>query len=243
LARIKDNAALQLVIRDRRSQRLSVRLEIAKAVRALAEDQQEGLRQRQVEIASLRREWEEIARDFSKLRREWLILVRSELCKYGYNPEEPRIPEHHAGGGRWTRLAGSDDPNNASDTPPFPRQPYADGHHWVPKTVFQKRNFSAETEAVFEKSTSGPLADRTVNFNNIEHRRYNDAVEDLLDAFLERNKITAEQMTPVQAREFIQEVIGSSDPRIREFVIKIRQEVYRYIRRYGPWRGGGGDED
>jgi hypothetical protein len=90
----------------------------------------------------------------------------------------------------------------------------------VPKTVFQKRNFSAETEAVFEKSTSGPLADRTVNFNNIEHRQYNDAVNDLLDVFLERNKITAEQMTPTQAREFIQEVIGSSDPRIREFANK-----------------------
>jgi hypothetical protein len=43
-----------------------------------------------------------------------------------------------------------------------------------------------------------------------------DAVEDLLDAFLERNKITAEQMTPAQAREFVQEVIGSSDPRIRD---------------------------
>ncbi|HEY1980162.1 MAG TPA: hypothetical protein VGH13_08735 [Xanthobacteraceae bacterium] len=90
----------------------------------------------------------------------------------------------------------------------------------MPKTVFQKRNFSAETEAVFEKSTSGPLADRTVNFNNIEHRQYNDAVNDLLDVFLERNKITAEQMTPTQAREFIQEVIGSSDPRIREFANK-----------------------
>jgi hypothetical protein len=146
--------------------------EIVNAMRALADDRDEGLRRRQAEIASIRRELEEIVDDVCKLRREWSLLVRSALRKYGYNPEEPRIPEYHTGGGEWTRVAGSDNPNNASDTPPFPRQPYADGHHWVPRTVFQKRNLSAETEAVFEKSTSGPLADRTVNFNNIEHRQY-----------------------------------------------------------------------
>jgi hypothetical protein len=25
------------------------------------------------------------------------------LCKYGYNPEEPRVPAGNTGGGRWTR--------------------------------------------------------------------------------------------------------------------------------------------
>ena len=50
-------------------------------------------------------------------------------------------------------------------------------------------------------------------------------------------------MTPEQANEFVQEVIGSSDLRIRGFVMKIRQEVLRYILRYGPWLRGGGDED
>ena len=213
-------------------------------MRALAQDQDDGLRQRRVEITSIRRELEEIARDIGKLRREWPLLVLSELRKYGYNPNEPRVPKHSPGGGEWTRFAASDDPNDASDTPPFRRQPYGEGHHWVPKGVFKQRSFSKETEAVFKQSTSGPLADRKVNYRTLDHIAYNQAVDELLDAFLQKNKITAEQMTPAQASEFVQEVIGSSDLRIRGFVTKIRQEVLRYNLRYGPWRrGGGGDED
>jgi hypothetical protein len=169
-----------------------------------------------------------------------------KLRKYGYNPEEPRIPKHNAGGGQWTQVAANDDPNDASDAPDnssFPVQKYGRGHHWVPRVVFENRNFSKEKDAVFEKSTSGPLADPTINQNTVEHREYNDAINELLDAFLKKNNITDEQMTPAQAGEFVQEVIGSSDPVIRGFVIKIRQEVWRYIRRYGPWRRGGGGED
>ena len=126
-----------------------------------------------------------------------------------------------------------------------PRQPYAQGHHWVPRVIFEnkERNFSTETRVVLEKSTSGPLADRTVNYNNAEHRAYNYAVDELLETYLKKSKITSEQMTPTQAGEFVQEVIGSSDPRIRGFVLKIRQERWKYIRRYGAWRRGGGDED
>ncbi len=178
-----------------------------------------------------------------KLRRDGPALILSELRKYGYNPEEPRVPKYNPGGGEWTRVAAFDDPNDASDAPPFPRQPRAEGHHWVPKVVYENRNFSQETEAIFEKSTSGPLADRTVNYNNAEHRAYNVAVEVLLDAFLKGNNITEEQMAPAQASEFVQEVIGSSDLRIRGFVIKIRQEILRYNLRYGPWRRGGDGED
>jgi hypothetical protein len=223
---------------------LDVRLEIVKVMRALAQDQDEALRQRRAEIASIRHELEAIARDIRNLCREWPLSIRAELRKHGYNPDEPRLPKHNPGAGEWTRLAAADDLNDTSDAPPFPRQPNAEGHHWVPKTVFRNRDFSQETKGVFEKSTSGPLADRSVNYNDAEHRAYNDAVDKLLDAFLEKNNITEEQMTPAQASEFVQEVIGSTDLRIRGFVIKIRQEVLRYNLRYGPWRrGGGGDED
>jgi hypothetical protein len=73
---------------------------------------------------------------------------------------------------------------------------------------------------------------------------YNDPVNQLLDAFLKTNNVTDEQMTPAQAEEFVQNVKGSSDPRIREFVLKIERESLRYILRYGPeGRGGGGDEE
>jgi hypothetical protein len=74
--------------------------EIVNAMRTLADDRHEGFQWRQAEIASIRRELEKIVQEFCKLRREWPLLLRSELRKYGYNPEEPRIPEHHTGGGR-----------------------------------------------------------------------------------------------------------------------------------------------
>jgi hypothetical protein len=61
---------------------------------------------------------------------------------------------------------------------------------------------------------------------------------------MKRNGITEEEMTPAQAKDFVQEVLDSSDPRIRGFVFKIHRERLRYILRYGNWRrGGGGDDD
>jgi hypothetical protein len=166
------------------------------------------------------------------------------LRKYGFDPGEPRIPKHHAGGGEWTRVAADDDPSETSDGPRFRRQPYADGHHWVPKVVYRTRSFPKETTAVFDKSKSGPLANPEINLNTVEHIAYNKAVDLLLDAYLKKNEIAEEQMTPAQALEFVQEVLDSSDPRIREFVRKIRWGAMRYDLRYGPGRrGGGGDED
>lgn len=42
----------------------------------------------------------------------------------------------------------------------------------------------------------------------------------------------------------MQEIKGSSDPRIRDFVLKIERESIEYIMRYGPEeRGGDGDEE
>jgi hypothetical protein len=165
------------------------------------------------------------------------------LRKYGYDPVEPRIPKHHVGGGRWTRVAANDDPNEAPDGPWFPRQPYADGHHWVTRKIFEKRNFSDEVKAFFDDAKSGPLADPKVNYNTEAHRAYNDAVNELLDQFLKKNNITEEQMKLAQAEELVQEVKSSTNPVIREFVMKINREVLRYGLRWGPWRRGGGGGD
>src|SRR5208282_2330153 len=94
--------------------RLDVRLEIVKAMRALAPDQNEALRQRQAEIASIRRELEEIAQVICKLRRDAPALVLSELRKYGYNPDEPRVPKGKPGGGQWTSGGGSGSSANST---------------------------------------------------------------------------------------------------------------------------------
>jgi len=42
------------------------------------------------------------------------------LNKYGYNPEEPRVPKHDTGGGEWTQIAASDDSDETSDAPKPP---------------------------------------------------------------------------------------------------------------------------
>jgi hypothetical protein len=106
---------------------LEVRLEIAKALQTLAGDQDERLRQRPAEIASIRCELEEIAQEVRALRSDGPSLILSKLRKYGYNPDEPRVPKHSPGGGRWTRVAANDGQNDASDASEFPRQPFAEG--------------------------------------------------------------------------------------------------------------------
>lgn len=217
--------------------------EIFKAARTLAKED-ELVRQRREETASIRNELEVIQKDIAELRRDGRSLILAELRKYGYNPQEPRVPKHEPGGGEWTHVSANDDPNEVSSDVWFRAQPYAEGHHWVPKTVYQKRRFSSEVVEVFDKSRSGPLANPTVNYNSSEHRQYNVAVNELLDAFLDKMKITDQTMTPSQAEEFVQEVKGASDPRIRQFITKINREVLRYNLRYGPGRrGGGGDEE
>lgn len=85
-------------------------------------------------------------------------------------------------------------------------------------------------------------ANPKINSNNAERIAYNKAVSQLLDAYLARNEIAEEQMTPAQASEFVQEVLDSKDPIIRNFVRKLKWEAMRYGLRYGPGRRGGGDE-
>ncbi|MFZ1923190.1 MAG: hypothetical protein WAU57_16305 [Xanthobacteraceae bacterium] len=69
-----------------------VRREIVKAMRVLIEDGDEQFSRRRAEIAAIRLGLEEIARDIAKICREAPSLILSELRKYGYNPEEPRVP-------------------------------------------------------------------------------------------------------------------------------------------------------
>jgi len=81
---------------------LEARLEIMKAIGTLAAQHEDEQLRRRAEIASIRRELEEIAQDLRKLCREWPSLVRSELGKAGFDPNEPRVPKHNPGGGEWT---------------------------------------------------------------------------------------------------------------------------------------------
>lgn len=63
----------------------------------------EALQHRRAEIAPIRNELEAIGEELSKLCRNVRSLLLSELHKYGYNPNEPRVPAGNPDGGRWTR--------------------------------------------------------------------------------------------------------------------------------------------
>src|SRR5580700_6216764 len=79
---------------------LHTRLEIAKAIRALAgPDEDELLRQRRAEIAAIRRDLETLARGVRKLGEELPALVMAELrtALKKYSPDQPRVPAGNSG--------------------------------------------------------------------------------------------------------------------------------------------------
>ncbi|MGA8820076.1 MAG: hypothetical protein WB624_22545 [Xanthobacteraceae bacterium] len=227
---------------------LDVRLAIIRAIGAHKEQcDNERARLRRAEIAFLRHELKGIAQDLRKVGRECLFLIRSELRKAGFNPNEPRVPAGNPDGGQWANdgRPPANESQVLSDAPDggwIPGAQYAaDGHHWVPKAVYGKYSLRPETKKVFDNSTSGPLADDSVNRWNIEHRTYNEAVNEAFTAYLKKNTIVADQMTPEQAEEILGEVKGSTDPRIRMLRMKILRQSLRYFWVFGP-RGGGDEE-
>jgi hypothetical protein len=185
--------------------------------------------------------------------------VSAESVVRKASPDDPKHPGWPAGtsggkGGQFRPKVGSDDGSGTSATETgsaetsnakIPYQKYGVGHHWVTQKIFNKRNFSDEVKAFFDDNTSGALADPKVNYNNIEHRQYDEAVNKMLDGFLQKNEIAEEKMTVDQANQFLQEVLELREPIIRDFVKKIKYQRFKYIMRYGfgPWRRGGGGVD
>lgn len=151
--------------------------------------------------------------------------------KYGYNPEEPRIPKYHAGGGRWTygaqfAQAGTDDAASILRR--------RGGHHFVPRAVYKDLPLKRETRKIFDDARTGRLKAAQHGWS-VEHGLYNQAVAEALKQFTERNNIKLEYMTPGEAQQFVYEVIGSGDPRIRELNLRIyRREILYYIQRHMP---------
>jgi hypothetical protein len=90
-----------------------------------------------------------------------------------------------------------------------------------------------ETRKVFEEGATGPLRAQ-VHRGGDGHELYTRAVKEALDRFKIENHIASDSadMTPEQARKFLDEVKQSSDPRIRNFNFRIyMREVNYYLRR------------
>src|SRR5262249_47030766 len=83
---------------------LHTQLEIAKAIRTLADDDQSDAERRRSEIAALRRDCEALKLDLQKAGEEWLALVKTELVAElkKYSADQPRVPKGNRDGGQWT---------------------------------------------------------------------------------------------------------------------------------------------
>jgi hypothetical protein len=164
----------------------------------------------------------------------------SVIQKYGYSPDQPRVSAGNPDGGKWTRDGVQIAQAGGGLQFGLPRRR---GHHWVPKALYEDDEevpLQPATRKVFKDNVSGPLFDKRINYWGPEHAAYNDAVKDLFISYLEKNKITSDQMTPAQAGEFVQEVLGSGDPRIYKLKMKVMYEAMRYWLIRGP---RGGDEE
>jgi hypothetical protein len=107
-----------------------------------------------------------------------------------------------------------------------------DGHHVVNKAAYQNRGLSEEATKVFQNAKTGKLLEPQNNYFDAMHRQYNVAVSELLDKYLEKHSIEPSRMTGEQARGFVREVLRSTDPRIRDFNLRIfRGEIRAILKR------------
>jgi len=209
-----------------------VRLEIAKAIQALAAPHN-GQPDRRAEIAAFRCDLEDVSQELAKAFRKCAVSVRSEFWKY--NADEPRVPKGNLDGGEWTR--GLEYAASATDDWTSVLRRHG-GHHIAPKGVYRKYPFKPETLRVFDNARTGSL--KGGHGWSPEHGAYNLAVREALEQYLEKNNIKPTEMTPEQAQEFIFKIIGSRDPRIRDFNLRLyRREIIHYILRHIPMNPDG----
>jgi hypothetical protein len=181
-------------------------------------------------VAIRRREktyWE-IKYQLAELRFETALIKHAYAClKGGFRPDQPRWPKGTQEGGRWSGGAGTDSPRTGQS-----RSPRSRGHHFVPGELCRNEPLKPETRKIFEDAVTGPLRGQQ-HGNSEEHVGYTQAVQEAFNKFNSRNGIArSEDMTPDQAKKFVDEVRDSKDPRIHNFNMKIyMREIRFYLRR------------
>jgi hypothetical protein len=130
------------------------------------------------------------------------------------------------------------DQNAISDVTPdnswIPNARYAaDGHHHVPRAVYEKLPLQDETRSIFNKGTTGPLPWYGWHQNDALHRAYSEAVAELVDRYMQENNIKPEEMTPEQARAVLKATAESEEPRIRTYREMIKRMWMFYRLRSG----------
>ena len=183
------------------------------------------------QIVAIRRrekEYWEIKYQLAALRFERALIKHAYAClKGGFRPDQPRWPKGTLQGGRWSGGAGTESPQTGPS-----RNPRSRGHHFVPGELYRREPLKPETRKVFEDAVTGPLRGQQ-HGNSEEHVDYTQAVRETFNKFKSRNGILrSEDMTPDQAKKFVEEIRDSKDPRIHNFNMKIyMREIRFYLRR------------
>jgi hypothetical protein len=149
----------------------------------------------------------------------------------GEDRNDPRVISDAMPDNNW-----KPDAQYAANETEKPARDRAKGHHYVPTAVYKnpELNLPQETQKVFEEEgKTGRLFDDRTNRYSADHRVYNEAVKDEFKRFITENNIQSDRMTPDQARSFLGEVLGSKEPRIQNFNmrIQIREIIQRVLRR------------
>jgi hypothetical protein len=180
----------------------------------------------QIRSKLLRLKWQLAALRFERaLRRHALAL------KYG------RADQLRDERGRWADEGGGIGGGSRRYEPEM--EPLAaskpDGHHFVPRSLYRDLPLSQETRKILDEAKTGPLNGRTHGWSR-EHAEYNSAVREKLDNFMKENGIAPEQMTPDQARSFVDQIKRSVDPRIRGLNMRLYMREIQYWLRRAPGR-------
>ncbi|WP_146604324.1 hypothetical protein [Rhodoplanes roseus] len=159
-----------------------------------------------------------------------LVLFFDAEQKAGFIEDQPRWPKGNGEiSGRWSGGAGTGDSaaEGASVSPgSAPR-----GHHFVHRSLYEKLSLRPDTRKVFETAVTGPLRAGPHGWSK-EHYTYNRAVEESFERYLRDNRIRIEDMTPDEARKFIDATKRSTDPRIRAVNMRIyMREIMYWLRR------------
>lgn len=175
----------------------------------------------------------EIKYQLAAVRFETAAIRYAYLCrKAGFKEDQPRWPKGSGDdSGRWSGGAGTTAPSNEPSA-----NPKSGGHHFVPGELYRNEPLKPETRKVFEGAKTGPIPGQPHGYDE-EHVAYNKAVREAFEKFKVDNGIArSEDMTPDQARNFVDEIRASSDSRIRGFNMKIFWRQFRFFMR-GRGRG------
>jgi RHS repeat-associated protein len=109
-----------------------------------------------------------------------------------------------------------------------------EGHHWVPKSIYEKQNIPPEASKIFDKGTTGPL---TLHQYDGPHRLYNQGAKELWERLLKERNIDPSKMTPDQAKDILEEFKKCPDQKMKPLQRQIWNRALKDALRRIPIRG------